>query len=687
MTARAFAALSGVLAVLLWPWSWPGALVASSAISAMAAVIAALAYWRGWFVVLAALAGLVWTADRIADHRAHLVTVDERVLVEVTIDTVPAFVGLGRTFDATARLIRAEGQPIVRLRIGWNRGVPDSLRPGDRWQLALQLRTPESVFNPGAVDGLRILWRDHIHARAEVLDSPLNRRLEAGASPLQQRRERIARFLLDRVADPAAGGLLAALAVGYTAEVGRNDWQAYNATGITHLIAISGMHVTLFAALAMAALRVLWGAALPFTGCLRRETFVAVGGIACAFGYALLAGYSVPSQRTALMLAAGLSWRLLARSSSQGSAPAAALLAVLATDPFAVLAAGFWLSFGAVAVILWREATRLKQSTGWRDALRLQVAITFALAPATLASFGSVSLIGLLVNPFAIPLFSFVLVPLVLAVAGLLLVGLPESICAWPLALADPIATVSVALLARVSEWPGGLWFATPRGWWFAPASIACLLLVLPLGRRIRLLGVPALAALACLPPLPAAGEWRALSLDANGVPLVLIETRSHRMVVGTGDRFGTAGARIETLLLPAARERGVERIDLLVTGRVDRDVAAGIGAVQALLPASRVGGRAGSSGELPPGVTDCAGLGAWLWDGVPFAAEAAARGCEVSVGRGEGAYRVGSAPAAAPAVRGATEQWGDATGSRGLERLEPWLGAWRRSAGPATSD
>ncbi len=673
MSGRALAALAGTLVVLLWTGEWPAGVVA------LTAALALLCFCSRRLVLCVALAAACWTAHHVGDHRTRRVTEDVRVIAEVVPETVPAFTGSGRAFDARARLVRLPRQPEIRVRVAWNRSAPADLRPGDVWQLALQLRASPAVFNPGAVDGTRILWRDHIHARAEVIDSPLNHRLSTARGGLQSHREHIARFLLDRIADPAAGALLAALAVGYTAEVAREHWQAYNATGITHLIAISGMHVTLFAVIAMALLRGLWGITPSLAKRVRRETFVAVGGVACAFGYALLAGYSVPSQRTALMLAAGLGWRMAARASSPSCAPGAALLAVLLFDPFAVLAAGFWLSFGAVAVILWREATRLRPMRGWVDGLRLQVAITVALAPATIASFGSVSLVGLLVNPAAIPLFSLVLVPLVLGVAALLLAGAPDGLAALPLWFAEPIATWTVAWLARISQWPGGLWQAMPPAGWYGPALLACLVLVLPFGLRVRCLLAPALLALFAEPERLGEGAWRALELDAGAAPLVLVETRAHALAFGTGDRFGTAGGRIATLLLPAAREQGIDRLDLLMAGRLDRDVAAGIGAAQALIDIGRTAAAPGSLGELPPGVADCREAGSWVWDGVPFTVEAGRRGCTLSIGTGSSSLRLGGGPVARPGPRGAVLHEGGG-GRMRQERLEPPFGTWRRS-------
>jgi len=192
-------------------------------------------------------------------------------------------------------------------------------------------------------------FRDGVHLHARVLPSVLNTRLALAAPSIDAVRARIATRIASRVADPDAAGLITALAVGLTDGMSTDQWRVFNATGTTHLVAISGMHVTLFALLAFAAARRLWRL-LPGRA-LEREPFALLAGIAAAGGYALLAGFSVPTQRTWLMLAVFAGARLGARPLDAARTWSLALILVLLLDPRAPLAAGFWLSFVAVGVI------------------------------------------------------------------------------------------------------------------------------------------------------------------------------------------------------------------------------------------------------------------------------------------------------------------------------------------------
>ena len=148
-------------------------------------------------------------------------------------------------------------------------------------------------------------------------------------------------------------------------------------------------------------------------------------GLAAAAGYALLAGWGIPAQRTVLMLAVvAAAWLARARI-GLGAALALAAAVVCLVDPWAVLAAGFWLSFGAVAAIVWVVHGRVDDRAvpGWRRALaaatRVQIAVTLALMPATVVLFHQLSLVSPVANAVAIPVVSWIVTPLAL-VAGAL---------------------------------------------------------------------------------------------------------------------------------------------------------------------------------------------------------------------------------------------------------------------------
>ena len=516
---------------------------------------------------LACVVTLHWQRLRIeSDHP------DGRMLLEGEIITVPARDGAEFGFDAEVRI--GAGEPLRRARVRW-RDPAVAPRVGERWRLLVRLAPAADTRNFSGVDIERLAFRDRIHLHARVLPSALNERLALGHDSIDALRARIARRVRERVADPDAAGLIVALAVGLTDGVSRDQWRVFNATGTTHLVAISGLHVTLFAMLAIACARRLWRF-LPTGRRLEREPFAWMSGVLAAGGYALLSGFSVPAQRTWLMLGIFALAQLAARRPGAARTWAVALVAVLLLDPLAPLAAGFWLSFAAVGVILLVETTSLVPANRLQKFFGLQAGVMLALAPLTFAVFGGVSLSGFFVNFVAIPVISFVFVPLILAGA---------MAAAWLPAL-DGIFFGAAALLYD-GLWPALTWAADlalaswrfdPPSWWFLLAVPAALLLLRrwPLGLR---LGAVAMVLPLVLAPsrLPERGAAQVLVLDSGRGTAILVATRDHALLFDTGDSWNAHGTAMARAVLPAMDALALRRIDLLVLPRLDPDRAAGV--------------------------------------------------------------------------------------------------------------
>ena len=401
---------------------------------------------------------------------------DTRLLVEARVLEPPARQGVELRFDAEVRVLEgpADARP-RRARLIW-RDAHTAPRAGERWRLLVQARAARGDSQLlGAGHGANRAARSHpsrgtrAAGGAERAGSHLRRNPSTRCAPASRAR------IGDAVADPDAAALLAALAVGLTDGVSADQWRVFNATGTTHLVAISGLHVTLFALLAFAVARLAWRW-LPPARRVQRESFALLAGLAAAGGYALLAGFSVPTQRTWLMLATFAGARLAARTTGPARTWAMALIAVLLLDPLAPLAAGFWLSFVAVGVLLLLDhAEPMRPATAvmgrLHQALRLQLAVMLLLAPFTVAVFGGISLAGLAVNLVAIPVISFVFVPVVLAgaLASLVAPGFAAVLfrgAAWFYDLAWP------ALVAAADP-QYALWRVAPPAWWFAVAFVA----------------------------------------------------------------------------------------------------------------------------------------------------------------------------------------------------------------------
>jgi competence protein ComEC len=629
-----FAALAGSATVLAGPWTaqawlvvalgvatilWCGAGLCSTALRRSAA----------WAPALLALGYAAVTAAVSWDHAAQRWPArlsGERVLAEVSFETLPAVQGGALESEVAVRVIAPRTvQPALRAQLVW-RGAPrPAPRVGERWRLLLRLDAVPEVRNPGGADLGRAALRGRFHARATVLAASSNLRLEAAGPGLDPLRERIERAIRDRVEDRDAAALFAGLAVGATGRMSREQWQVFAATGTTHLVAISGMHVTLFAWLAAGLGRRSWSVAARRTAGgsppVGREPFAATVGLCAALGYALLAGFGIPTQRTVVMLAVWWVMRLGGREQGGFEVLGWALLAVLAIDPLAPLSSGFWLSFGAMAVLLTGD---LERGAGRRSAARelwvTQWRVGLALAPLTLAWFGTVSLAGFLVNLVAIPVISFLLVPLVLA-------GMVLPI-AWQAAAA--LHSVGWPLLQHAAEWPAAMLTLGTD-----PVTIALLLALLP----VWLLPVPVrwrLASLGALLPwaasamgwlpradLPPVGEARVMLFDTGDGFALSVQTRHHGMLVDTAASHVSPTAGVRSRVLPALREAGIARLDMLVLSLAHGSRAAAAAQLSAALEvrAVRVGG--GWPGAPSP-IQPCAAPERWRWDDVDFELRAA---------------------------------------------------------------
>src|SRR5205823_6439851 len=186
----------------------------------------------------------------------------------------------------------------------------------------------------------------------------------------------------------------------------------------------------------------------------------AVAGVTAAFVYVLLAGFEIPAQRTLYMLTIAAIGLWLGRPGSASVVWLWALAVVLAWDPWATLTPGFWLSFGAVGLLLYIGVGRIGRGSAWSSACRAQAAITVGLIPLMLVLFQQVSVVSPLANAVAIPVVTFLVVPLTLAS-----IALPWDLL---LVVAHALFACVAWLLQMLSETPAAVWQQHAPGVWAA---------------------------------------------------------------------------------------------------------------------------------------------------------------------------------------------------------------------------
>ncbi len=513
----------------------------------------------------------------------------------------------------------APGQVPARVRLSWYGEAP-ALVPGARWRLQVRLKRPNGYSNPGGLDYEAWLFRHRIRATGYVRHAVAAQRLPpAPARPgeaLARARQRLAGEL-DAALDGAPhAGILKALAIGVRSGISEADWDTLRRTGTGHLVAISGLHIGLLAGLVFFAVRRLW-AALP--GLVLRvpaPVAAAWAGLLAGLGYAALAGFSLPTQRALIMIALVMAAVVLRRAPRAGHALASAALGVLILDPLAVLAPGFWLSFGAVAVILYAQAGRLGRGNAWWRWGRVQWAVALGLLPLLLTLFQAASLVSPLANLVAVPVVSLLVIPPVLA--GTALLPWVPGLAAAALHAAAWLLAVLWHLLAGLAALPWAQWTGpAPDSAALVLATAGMALLLAPRGLPGRWLGLCMLLPAAVPQPLrPAPGEAWFTLLDVGQGLSAVVRTAHHTLVYDTGPRFPSGFNAGDAVVVPFLRHAGVGHLDLLLVSHGDMDHRGGAPAVRAAYPAPVL---TSAPRRLRAPTRRChAGL-QWRWDGVRF--------------------------------------------------------------------
>lgn len=538
--------------------------------------------------------------------------------------------GLPQDFERGLRFtfeVEESAAPVPRkLSLAWYKGFRDEewhalppLHAGERWRLTVRLKRPHGNVNPGGFDYERWLLEQGVRATGYVRPAPDNRRLDAFVPGLMNAVERLREGVRERFrkALPAGAytGVLVALAVGDQRSIPPELWRVFARTGISHLVAISGMHVTMIAALFAAAVGGLWRRSPTLALRWPAQQAGAVAGFAMAFAYCLLAGWGVPAQRTLYMLGCVALALVARRETAPARVLALALAVVLVLDPWAVMAAGFWLSFGAVALLFLVSSGRLAPEGRLWSALRTQWAVTLGLVPALLVLFQQFSLVSPLANAIAIPLVSFVVTPLAIGFAIL------------PLQMLADLAHGALVLMMVPIQWLAGLPWASwqqaaPPVWLAALASVGCVWALLPRGTPARGVGLAmVLPLLLWTPARPAPGEARVTVLDVGQGLAVHVQTARHDLIYDTGPAFSADANSGERILLPYLRAVGVRRLDTLVVTHQDNDHSGGAEAVLTGIPVDEV--RSSLSENHParliagPRHQPCVAGQGWDWDGV----------------------------------------------------------------------
>jgi competence protein ComEC len=495
-----------------------------------------------------------------------------------------------------------------------------ALEPGERWQLTARLKRPHGAANPHGFDYEAWLLERNLRATGYVRPRSGAERVVPMVHAPRYWIDRVRSLVRARIRAALPGaphaGVIAALAIGDQRAISPEQWQSFTRTGVNHLMSISGLHVTMVSGLVFALIYGLWRRVPRLALALPAAKAAVLAALGAAFLYALLAGYAVPAQRTVYMLAVVAAALWLGIVESGSLVLLAALFIVVLIDPWSVLAPGFWLSFGAVAVILYGALGRIGRGHWLVAWTRVQFAVTLALIPPLLALFQQVSMVSPLANAFAIPVVSLVVVPLTLigsvAPVDLFLNG-AHLVMGWCMAVLEWLAAL-----------PDAVWQQHAPPPWTVVAAVAGLALLLaPRGLPARWLGAIGLLPLFVVAPSGLrAGDVEVVVLDVGQGLSTVVRTARHALLYDTGPEFGPGADSGSRIIVPYLRAVGVRRLDGLIVSHDDVDHWGGAASVLQALPADWV---LTSLPDLDPLVVQpepalrCAAGSRWEWDGVFF--------------------------------------------------------------------
>ncbi len=568
-----------------------------------------------------------------------------------TVDSLPFRFPQGERFNFKVESAQLDDRPIAQVPpkvvLSWYAdgraadAPPAEVQPGERWRLTARLKKPHVSANHYGYDYEAWLLEQHLRAtgavRTDDVSRPGNRRLDGFVWSFNNMVERARAGMRDRIVaalpDKQYAGVIVALVVGDERGVDQTDWKIFNRTGIGHLIAISGLHITLIAGLCARIVYALWSrsfftrASLPLL--LPAHKAAALAGVTVGFVYVLLAGFGVPAQRTLYMLTVVAVALWLGRIASVSHIACIALGLVLLLDPWSVLWPGFWLSFGCVTIILFAAAGRTAMPSGpsrkqrwiaWLKAEgRTQGALTLGLVPVTMLLFGEISIISPIANAIAIPLISFIVTPL-----ALLGSVLPPPLSDWLLVCAHWWVDGLAGALTWLSGLPGAVWMAPiPSFWIFLCALLGTAWLLAPRGAPLRWLGLAGwLPLLVNGTSHPHDGEMWVTAFDVGQGMAVLIETPHRRLLYDTGPAYSPESDGGNRVILPYLHARGIDRLDGVVVSHNDNDHSGGALSIFEEIPVDWVASSLAFDSAIvraAPAHRRCVAGQSWNWDGVHF--------------------------------------------------------------------
>ncbi len=569
-------------------------------------------YWRLMLFVIGLLWGVHFSSIRLADRlpeylQGQLVQIEGKV------------VGLPQYDEKRVRFDFAPIKPIAtlpeKIRLSWY-FPQQKIATGQRWQFTVKLKPPHGLYNPAGFDYEQWLFIQNIGATGYVRSKPIPRLISIDPYwfSFSGFRQKIADTLRISVKQTEYLGIIKALTIGDRHDMSSQQWDVFRNTGTVHLLAISGLHIGLISALIyFLVLKI-----AIFFNVISPQKIASASAIIVAVCYSALAGFSLPTQRALLMLViimVAMNWQ---RNVRPVNTLILTLSMILIVDPLAVLSAGFWLSFLAVAMIVYSLAGRLGKAGYWETTLKIHWVTAVGLSPLLLYYFQQVSVIAPIANLITVPVVSLLIVPLCLIAVLLMFFSLPAAQVV--LLSVEKLLDGLLLVLSSMAELSfSTISFSTAPFYAIVLALLAVFILLSPRGMPARYLGLVMLLPLFFTDVVrPKSGVVVMTVLDVGQGLSAVIETTNHVLVFDTGAKHSEQYDMGKSVVIPFLKAKAWSKIDTLLISHGDNDH---IGGAEAILEVFMVDKTVSSVPYMLERFSPslCESGQSWVWDQVKF--------------------------------------------------------------------
>jgi len=587
-------------------------------------VLLGLYFARSWLKLMFALVlGFIWVFGHVLFFQHNTFPAEfegKEILVEGTIASIPKLTDRSTQFNFKTKFNSKD----YLIKLSWYEKLYRPPQAGESWRLLVKLKRPHASMNPGGFDYERNLYRKGISATGYVRRNDVNQPLtdDIGSNlsnTIVKLRQSISNSLRKDLQGKPHQGVIEALAIGDRNRITTKEWDVLIRTGTIHLVAISGLHIGLVAGFAFFLIRALASRLSFILKRMPAQVPAAVVAIVAAFIYALLAGFTIPTQRAFLMVCVVMISLIQRRSVPASNIISFSLLVILLFDPMSVLDVGFWLSFGAVTIILFASIGRLKPPTALISMSKIQFVIAIGMLPLMLLFFQRLSLAAPIANLVAVPLVSFITVPSTLLATitidilpslsnGLFFIAVESLKWLWVMIDWLSVQPWAVVDTRVVSTWSlvlaivGAIYLLMPRG---MPARWTALLLFLPalLGNRTDL----------------NQGELNITLIDVGQGLSILLQTQHHSLVFDAGPRYSSSFDAGKNIVIPFLKSQGILEVDTLIVSHGDNDHSGGANAILKNLSVKKVISGANRKRWHNDKAIPCRSGQSWQWDNVHF--------------------------------------------------------------------